>query len=72
MTRLSISVEGSLDPAARIEVGPDGLTISRTIIKDLWRPDRHVLVDALFGAPHRRDDRRDRGRNSNRVRGNLP
>ena len=50
MPELSISREGSLDPAARLSVGPDGLTSPRAITRDLWRPDRHHLTDALLRA----------------------
>ena len=50
MTGLSISTEGSLDPEARLKVGPESLTSPRAITRALWRPDRHDLADALLRA----------------------
>ncbi|QIO25591.1 winged helix-turn-helix domain-containing protein [Haloarcula sp. JP-L23] len=50
MAGLSLSIEGSLDPTARLSVGPDGLTSPRAITRDLWRPDRHDLAGALCRA----------------------
>jgi len=50
MPHLSISVEGSIDPAASLAVGPDGLTSPRAITRNLWRPDNHNLADALLRA----------------------
>lgn len=50
MSHLSISREGSIDPAASLVVGPGGLTSPRAINRHLWRPDKHDLADILLRA----------------------